>query len=147
MLSNLICENLRNLRSRKTLSIQSLFVKIENDTSIIIFAQFPGGFPISFWLRIHKYLLDVQSLSCCQTHIPFTNPSKKSRSCETTISVPSKSINACFSISLVFISKWLVGSSRISKLTGSSNNLSKAKSGAFASKVLLLFSTIPRHQT
>ena len=52
-----------------------------------------------------------------------TSPSRKSRSCETTISVPSKSINACFRISFVFMSRWLVGSSRISRLTGSSKSL------------------------
>lgn len=40
----------------------------------------------------------------------------------TRIRVPSKSSNACFRISLVFMSRWLVGSSSISRFTGSSKS-------------------------
>lgn len=63
----------------------------------------------------------------------FTNPLKKSRSCDTTIRVLSKSIKAFFKMSLVFRSKWLVGSSKINRFTGDRRSLIMAKTGSFSS--------------
>ena len=57
----------------------------------------------------------------------LTSPSRKSRSWLTRIRVPSKSSNACFRISLVFMSRWLVGSSSISRFTGSSKSFIMAR--------------------
>lgn len=56
-----------------------------------------------------------------------TNPSRKSRSWLTTITVPSNARIASLSTSLVRMSRWLVGSSKIRKLTGSSKSLIIAK--------------------
>src|SRR5690606_3174297 len=51
---------------------------------------------------------------------------RKSLSWETKINVPSKANKASFKTSLDFRSKWFVGSSRISRLTGSKSNFTMA---------------------
>ena len=56
-----------------------------------------------------------------------TNPSRKSRSWLTQMTVPLNSFKAVFSTSLDCMSRWLVGSSRMSRLQGSSSRRIIAK--------------------
>ena len=78
--------------------------------------------------RISAFFFSRNSLMphrCSRTLPPpnsytlLTRPSRKSRSWLTTMRVPSKSLRACFKISFVLRSRWLVGSSSMSRLTGS----------------------------
>ena len=52
-----------------------------------------------------------------------TRPSRNSRSWLTMMAVPSNALIASFSTSFDCISRWLVGSSRMSRFTGSSSSL------------------------
>lgn len=77
--------------------------------------------PFSSFRGTHKYRLNVLLLVCFKL-IDFCLPvCRGSHGHITTIRVPSKSMSACFRISLVFMSRWLVGSSNIRRFTVCNN--------------------------
>ena len=86
----------------------------------------PEDSPFSLSQGIHILRRGVHGLSYYRTHTPLCRD-RQARSCDTQISVPSKSCNACFNTSFVFMSRWLVGSSRIRRFTGSRSSLRIAR--------------------
>ncbi len=92
-----------------------------------------GGSPFSSFQGIRRCRSSVLLLVCCRIHIPClpVRPGSHGRGSRESV-YRRNPVSACFRMSLVFMSRWLVGSSSISRFTGSSNSFNHGESCALS---------------